>query len=485
MSLMNSIVRIMSFAMAVLTVLPVSSCKKDESGDGTRMWEVKVRIEQPVCDASSGAESISLTWKDGASVSLFQKTHIARPGYVGHVAKELKYTLKSGAGTDVGIFESPKATISDPITCYYPREMLLSAEEDRIFIPDQNSIPGVMDERSYPMCAFSRNIEDGIVLKPMMAIVQISLTGNCELLEINVKKPEGSMGGEATVDPETASLVFKGMRYEYNGIGFDTPVILSSKPTVFNFVVPPGEDEDIFINVISTKHGVLSKTFHHQTFKAGVIRRLADWDFGTGINNYEGLGSGVKVAGITWAPANCGQDDDNPEGLLYQWGRKYGQSYEAGSLEPVKMVEEYGADSFFRNYFGKAYPDNRNWFSWVDSSLWTEYRGVNDPCPEGWRVPRSEELEKLETESSRWEERVSVSGRRFYGRVFGTGESTVFFPASGKRSMDGSVTGFNESAGYWSCQLNRALSVEENGAELVERPLAEGHHVRCVSNRYD
>lgn len=472
-------------ALMAMMCSSLMSCREESAENESRMWEVKARIEQPVCDYSTGAEGFSLTWPEGATISLYQKRSQSRPGFVGITATEVKYALKSGAGTAEGVFESPKTCTNDPVTCYYPNSILTSAVDDIIKLPEQNTIPGGMDIGSYPMVAYSRNLEDGIVLKPLMAILQIWLTGNCDLWLIQLFNPSESSKWQTVIDPETASIMSNNNAAAIYGVGFEEPVRLSSKPTVFNILIAPGDDMSFDLKLISKTQGVLTKSFRHQAFKAGVIRKIADFDFENGEDNYEGMGSAVELAGVKWAPVNCGQDEDHPQGLLYQWGRKYGQSYEAGSLKPVKLLSEYGHDRFYEDYFGKAYSNNNNWFSWIDSSLWYEKKGCNDPCPEGWRVPSDSELEKLKDVGCRWVEGISMAGRKYDGLLFGTGSSTLFFPASGRRDLNGSVSGFNESAGYWSCQLNRALSVEENGAELVERPLAEGHHVRCVSNRYD
>lgn len=139
-----------------------------------------------------------------------------------------------------------------------------------------------------------------------------------------------------------------------------------------------------------------------------------------GINH----GQGIEIDGVIWAPVNCGYHaEDFKYGKLYQWGRKYGQGYNGSIYDPlsgghstysddgmpVEIIIEDGAVPVIdgnslanenRLYKGTR-ENNWDWCSAPDARLWnfgtdvapqkTEY----DPCPKGWRVPTSIELNSL------------------------------------------------------------------------------------------
>jgi sporulation protein YlmC with PRC-barrel domain len=136
-----------------------------------------------------------------------------------------------------------------------------------------------------------------------------------------------------------------------------------------------------------------------------------------GINH----GQGIEIDGVVWAPVNCGYHaTDFKYGKLYQWGRKYGQGY-SGSIydingknvgevsdASVPTMEEGGISVITGNHKSKANifytsfnNDNADWVDPQDGKLWNSGSGTKpvkteyDPCPSGWRVPTSTELDEL------------------------------------------------------------------------------------------
>jgi len=100
---------------------------------------------------------------------------------------------------------------------------------------------------------------------------------------------------------------------------------------------------------------------------------------------------GVIINGVKWATRNVdipGIFADNPHGgMLYQWNEKTG-------------------------------------WEWEWDTLW---RSTASPCPKGWRVPESEELEALfEYQDGKW--------RPHAGRIFGSGDNTIFLPPTNASS---------------------------------------------------
>lgn len=477
--------------------MPVSCAgKEDPDNSDDRSYTIEAIIEQPYADISSEASGFALTWPENASLYLLQKKSVIRPGYVGTVADKLLYRLKSGAGSPKGTFVSDRIN-TDKIYCYYPSGPVSSGETDEIAIPmGQQYVPDGISIDSYPMYALADELSDGLAFKPFMAILQIAVTGRCSLLEIDLECPRMPLSGRATLDNRTGSIAFKDRAQQGPVIiSFENPLALSDTPTVINVAVPPGEGQDYTIVLHSSRYGMLKKTCHRQTFRAGEIRRIASLDFGDGSDNFEGLGPGITIAGRNWAPVNCGYAEDLPLGSLYQWGRLYGQPYELGDMEPFQMWDTCGSDPSYKDYFGKPYPETLNWSDWFESLYWSAYGGINNPCPKGWRLPTVDELYKLTYEDHKWVEGRSFTGNGsgdFNGYLFGSGEQKLFFPASGKRDLDGKASGLGEVAGYWSTDFDyqdiitiHTLSISKDKLERTKSALAEGLSVRCVRERDD
>ena len=138
----------------------------------------------------------------------------------------------------------------------------------------------------------------------------------------------------------------------------------------------------------------------------------------------------VEINGVKWATCNVdmpGTFAAKPEdaGMFYQWNRKIGWS----STDP--MINSDGGTTW-------------DW----DSSVPTgdSWEKSNDPCPTGWRVPTLGELASLP--GSQW---ATVNGVN--GRIFGSGDKIVFFPAVGLRNGFNGTWGYgypSQTGSYWS-----------------------------------
>ena len=194
-----------------------------------------------------------------------------------------------------------------------------------------------------------------------------------------------------------------------------------------------------------------------------------------GINH----GQGIDLYGVVWAPVNCGYHSiDFKYGKLYQWGRKYGQGYEGSLYDvyqnlsgiysdamlpvivPAPVDLEIGQSKSNEIYFYYS-PTSNDWVSSRDDKLWNS--GTNDvpiktdydPCPDGWRVPTTSELnllyclyEPLWTTNS-----FGQVGCLFTGVDSRNSETTqVFLPAAGMLGIyeDGDADYRNQLGMYWS-----------------------------------
>lgn len=175
---------------------------------------------------------------------------------------------------------------------------------------------------------------------------------------------------------------------------------------------------------------------------------------------------GVLINGVVWATTNVdapGTFAANPEdaGMFYQWNLKIGWS----ATDP--MTSSPAGQKWQEND-----PPGDSW----DAD--------NDPCPEGWRLPIYEELDKLVDAgkvSSEWTTRNGVNGREFKDNSSG---NTVFVPAVGFRPY-GSLKGEGVLGEYWTSDLyfnghGMILLFNNTAAGILYNPRSSGCPIRCV-----
>ena len=215
-------------------------------------------------------------------------------------------------------------------------------------------------------------------------------------------------------------------------------------------------------------------------------------------------GKGIVIGDVIWAPVNCGYEPSTsdskgyPYGKLYQWGRKYGQgystSYDASSPEivegPISAIN--GHKDIYSNTFFTALESPLDWTSPQKDDLWnsgTEDNPVKteyDPCPEGWRVPTSAELDRLNNRYSSFRTVGDQEGRYFCGDyTYLDNAPQVFFPAAGYRHEDdGNAARRGYDGCYWSSRPNsrQASSLRFYSSDLymINVCRAYGYSVRCV-----
>lgn len=228
------------------------------------------------------------------------------------------------------------------------------------------------------------------------------------------------------------------------------------------------------------------------------ISEFSDYIDEYGVNQ----GRGVKIGETIWAPVNCGYNEtDFRFGKLYQWGRKYGQSYLiSGDESVIEIVEgpvsasdgqkyEY-SNTFFISILEEY---NYDWCSPQDDKLWNSGTDTDpiktecDPCPEGWRVPTYSELWALRKNHSSWT--VNPEGQWGYwfsGPVsYSTSAPQVFLPAGGLLGYASGDGRYRNSDGYyWSSMPyglhTGVLSFSSLGVDIFGHSRANGQSIRCV-----
>ena len=202
---------------------------------------------------------------------------------------------------------------------------------------------------------------------------------------------------------------------------------------------------------------------------------------------------GVVINGIRWATRNVGahgQFVEKPEhfGGYYQWGRR-GDGHEqptSGTTSTLSDTDTPPHGDFIVPPYSPI--PKYDWRSPQNHALWGPIKTANDPCPAGWRVPTSGELESLAASDS-YEGKLNGID----GRFFGSNENTIFFPAAGYRSSSNGL--FYNVGGwgvYWSCTPNSTYTnylffnssyVNVGYFTITNYGRASGSCVRCVSDQ--
>lgn len=205
----------------------------------------------------------------------------------------------------------------------------------------------------------------------------------------------------------------------------------------------------------------------------------------------------VLFGGIYWAPVNVGATTISGElnlanmGKVYQWGRNgYGTEviddtntpYTDTQLGPVTYAESTGL------YANKFIIGSSDWLSAQDAYLPTRNllwsRNVNDsPCPPGWRVPRADELAKLNDTFSTGN---VEPGRYRYGIMGDEGTDKLYLPFAGHRMYktgESFLRGYD--AVYWSSSSNgdgkaARFYLRADVANILYTDYGFGLSIRCV-----
>jgi len=173
----------------------------------------------------------------------------------------------------------------------------------------------------------------------------------------------------------------------------------------------------------------------------------------------------IEINGVKWATRNVntpGTFTTHPydAGMFYQWNSKIGWS----STDP--MVNSDGGTTW------------NEYFSVADT-----WESVNDPCPDGWRVPTQSEFESLLYSRYVWKNYCGINGC-----YFGKDSASLFFPAAGSRGYgDGFLHWVNSNGFYWSSS-SWENSPDAYSVILYEHTIGEinygkalGFSVRCVA----
>ena len=182
------------------------------------------------------------------------------------------------------------------------------------------------------------------------------------------------------------------------------------------------------------------------------------------------------ATGRVWMDRNLGASqvatsasDDAAFGSLYQWGRgSDGHELRNSSTINITSSEDTTGHSFF------ILADS-DWRDPPNDSLWQGINGINNPCPQSFRLPTEEEFE---------EERLSWTSNNAEGAF----NSLLKLSLAGARSrMTGDIGNVGAFAGYRTSTVNgtlsRVLGIGQNNSMMGDRDRADGNCVRCIKDQ--
>tara|TARA_Y100001954_G_scaffold210294_1_gene236039 strand:- start:1702 stop:3135 length:1434 start_codon:yes stop_codon:yes gene_type:complete len=184
------------------------------------------------------------------------------------------------------------------------------------------------------------------------------------------------------------------------------------------------------------------------------------------------------TTGATWMDRNLGASqvatsstDADSYGDLYQWGRlKDGHQCRTSSTTSTNSSDNVPGHGDFITEGSSPY----DWRDPQNDNLWQGTRGINNPCPGGYRLPTEAELDA---------ERTSWGSNNSAG-AFG---SVLKLPMAGFRNdSDGSLYFVGTHGYFWSSTVSgtnaRLLRFNSSSAYLYANRRAYGFSVRCLKD---
>lgn len=182
--------------------------------------------------------------------------------------------------------------------------------------------------------------------------------------------------------------------------------------------------------------------------------------------------------GLCWLDRNLGANrvpnimiDNEGYGDLFQWGRLDDGHQSRTSNTVVGPTASYipGHSDFITATWIYG-----NWLSPPNFELWQGAGGLNNPCPDGWRLPIANELV---AEKNSWSE----------SNITGAFQSTLKWPASGIRDVYGNLIFEDERFYIWSSTQGgpgqsepQLLVALDSYTGIGGSSKANGFSVRCV-----
>ena len=184
------------------------------------------------------------------------------------------------------------------------------------------------------------------------------------------------------------------------------------------------------------------------------------------------------AGGRVWMDRNIGASrvatssaDSLAYGDLYQWGRLTdGHQSRTSSTTNINSTTDIPGHGDFILEQGSP----GDWRSSTNDSLWQGVTGINNPCPNGFRLPTQIEFD---TEAASWGTRDSN----------GAYNSVLRLPVAGNRlNYSGALNGAGTIGYYWTSNVVAPKSIyfqiNSSGASSSSVSRSYGFSVRCIKN---
>ena len=522
--------KFMNIFAAALVMLAAASCEKNETlpdnNSEGKVVTLKASINNGETRTSLGAkvdDIYPVLWSAWDAISVIQGSS----SYTFVLSEE-------GAGKTSGTFmypseQAPNFNPEENYTAFYPAS---SVTVDNGTV--KYNIPGTQmyaknsfSSGAMPMAASSTG-GTTFIFNNLFGVLKLQLKGaTAEKVTSIVITSSNALNGEAQLVSGAIKLLVETAEYKKVTLdcSADGGVALNQgTATDFHIALPAGAESGLSLMIHTDKASYYkqmpvddkNKVVAGSILKMPVLNTadMAPAYIENGICYGGGIALPKSADGtetIIWAPVNCGYDANHKYGLLYQWGRKYGQGFnttETPNLTisdgdgPVTLV--VGQNPEKAHIFYKIENSPYDWCSEFNDILWNSNTEVAptktdyDPCPEGWRVPTNTELLSLVNGKRQWKtgsddsNHSGMNGYWFYGNTTKATGNKVFFPAAGYRGSNGGVgTRGQGYHNYWSsssyvkedgAHYSMMLQFSNYSVSSYDNSRAYGQSVRCVKD---
>jgi uncharacterized protein (TIGR02145 family) len=188
------------------------------------------------------------------------------------------------------------------------------------------------------------------------------------------------------------------------------------------------------------------------------------------------------ITGRTWMDRNLGATrpatnslDTLAYGDLYQWGRRSDghQCRNSTTTTSLSSIDQPSHGSFILNYNSP-----KDWRIPQNANLWQGVNGVNNPCPQGYRLPTETELE---AERLSWVSQDAAGAFASPLKLTLAGMRGTYF--NGSIAYNGSF-GWYWSSTIWGGTMSRYLRfvAATGNAYVIHNNREEAYTVRCIKH---